>query len=248
MELCNYDVYAFSKRDWVEYCFYVFVKSAVICFLFYDSYKGIFLFAPIYFIDYKNMKKRRINDRKRRLTIQFKDMMEALVNSLNAGYSLEHAFEDARKDLLLVYEKDAYILKEIDIILTGLKMNIPLERLLKDFGTRSSIEDIDNFAKVVAVAKRSGGNLIRIIQKTVNSICDKINVEEEIETLITSKKIESKIMMLMPYGILFYLRMANGEFMTPLYHNLIGIAFMTGFLLLIYFSDWWANKIMEITV
>lgn len=248
MELCNYDVYTFSKRDWVEYCFYVFVKSAVICFLFYDSYKGIFLFAPIYFIDYKNMKKRRINDRKRRLTIQFKDMMEALVNSLNAGYSLEHAFGDARKDLLLVYEKDAYILKEIDVILTGLKMNIPLERLLKDFGTRSSIEDIDNFAKVVAVAKRSGGNLIRIIQKTVNSICDKINVEEEIETLITSKKIESKIMMLMPYGILFYLRMANGEFMTPLYHNLIGIAFMTGFLLLIYFSGWWANKIMEITV
>lgn len=244
----EYNRYQFTKWDMAAYIGTILIKSGLISFLFYDTYKAVILLIPVFVMDYKNMKKNKIVKRKRLLTMQFKDMMEAIVNSLNAGYSLEHGFCDAKKDLSLIYDKDAYIFKEIDIILTGLKMNIPIEKLLKDLGRRSDIEDIDNFAKVVAVAKKRGGNLIKIIQKTVRNISDKITVEEEIETMITSKKLESKIMMLMPYGILFYLKITNAEFMKPLYHNCFGIILMTVFILLMQFANWWANKIMEIYV
>jgi tight adherence protein B len=167
---------------------------------------------------------------------------------LNAGYSLEHAFGDARRDLALVYPGEAYIFSELDAIAAGLRVNIPLEELLRDFGERSGTDDICDFANVVTAAKRSGGNLIRIIQKTVRSISDKLAVEEEIKTLIASKRLEEQIMMKMPYGMIFYLRISNGEFMEVLYHNLLGICLMTVFLLLIYAADYWASRIMEISV
>lgn len=79
--------------------------------------------------------------------------------------------------------------------------------------------------------------MIHIIQKTVNCISDKISVEEEIETLIAAKKMEEQIMMMMPYGILLYLRVTSIGYLDPLYHNPIGIFLMTIFLILIYLAD-----------
>ena len=216
--------------------------------IFYDSYKACLLLIPFAIVDYQRMKKRRLEEQKRRLTIQFKSLMESLVTSLNAGYSLERAFLDAYRDLQLIYEKDELIFPELGIIRSGLSVNLPIEKLLSDFGNRSGIEDIRNFANVIMAAKKSGGNLIHIIQKTVNSITDKMEVEEEIETLITAKKLEERIMMVMPYGIIFYLRVTNGEFLEILYHNALGAILMTVFLMVIYLADIWAASIMEIRV
>lgn len=244
----DYSVYHFCGKDWVEYGLKQLVKGVVICYLFYDSCKAAVLMLPFAFMDYQNLWDRKLAEQRHRLTLQFKAMIEALVTSLNAGYSLEHAFEDAKKDLALLYDRQEFIFKELDIILSGLRMNIPLEKLLKDFGERSDIDDINNFANVVMAAKRSGGSLIRIIQKTVNSIADKIAVEEEIETLVAAKKLEERIMMVMPYGIIFYLRVSNGDFLKVLYHNLLGGMLMTLFLVMIYAADIWASRIMEIQV
>lgn len=126
--------------------------------------------------------------------------------------------------------------------------NIPIAELVMDFGRRSGTEDIENFANVIRAAKQNGGNLIRIIQKTVNSISDKMMVEEEIQTMIAAKKLEEKIMMVMPYGILLYLRVSNGDFLQVLYHNLIGAGIMLLFLIGVNIAGMWAEKIMEIPI
>lgn len=244
----QYNVYHFTWKDWLEYSLRFILKGSIICYLFYDSCKAFLLLIPFLVLDYKNLKKKKLEKLKRGLTLQFKTMMEALVTSLTAGYALEKAFGDAQKDLELVYDRDAVIFEELYGILSGLKMNIPLETSLKDFGERSGIDDIRNFANVVSAAKKSGGNLIRIIEKTVNTISDKIAVEEEIKTLIAAKKLEGQIMLFMPYGIIFYLRVGNGEFLQVLYHNMLGAALMTFFLAAIYVAKIWSERIMEIQV
>lgn len=244
----DYRQYHFTWQDWIEYLVRILVKGAVIGYLFYDSYRMCFLLIPFFVQDYRQMKEEKRRRRTRELTLQFKSMMEALTTSLTAGYSLEHAFSDAKRDLSFQYEPSALIFQELTEIIAGLKVNIPIEEMLKDFGVRSGVEDIENFANVVMAAKRSGGNLIRIIEKTVRNISDKIRVEEEMETMITAKRFEEKIMMLMPYGILFYLRISNGGFLEVLYHNLPGIILMTLFLLGVYLANWWASRIMDIPV
>lgn len=244
----DYRQYHFTLRDWGEYVLTILIKGVAISYLFYDSYKMCFLLIPFFVLDYRTMKKEKMIKRDRELTIEFRSMMEALVTSLTAGYSLEHAFSDAKRDLSFMYPSDAIIFKELDEIIAGLKVNIPIEKMLQDFGYRSGIEDIENFANVVMAAKRSGGNLIRIIEKTVRNISDKLRVEEEMETMITAKKLEERIMMIMPYGILLYLRVSNGEFLQVLYHNAVGVMLMTVFLLGVYLANIWASRIMDIPV
>ena len=147
-----------------------------------------------------------------------------------------------------IYAGETEIMEELEWILSGIDRNVPIEELLKDFGERSGSEDIRNFANVIRAAKKSGGNLINIIQKTVHSIAGKMAVEEEIATMIAAKKLEQKIMLVMPYGILGYLRLTNGEFLTVLYHNGIGMCLMTIFLTGIYLAGIWAERIMDIQI
>lgn len=244
----QYNVYDFTWRDWMEFGLKIFFKGMAICYLFYDSYKACLLLVPFAVMDYKKLKKVKMEKAKKRLILEFKALMEALAASLRAGYALEKAFADAKKDLELIYDKKAVIFEELNSILSGLGMNMELEILLKDFGERSGIDDIRNFANVVAVAKKSGGNVVRVIEKTVNCISDKLAVEEEIGTLIAAKKLEERIMMIMPYGIIFYLRISNGEFLQVLYHNGLGIILMTLFLAAIHIAEIWAARIMEIQV
>lgn len=244
----QYDQYIFCWRDWTEYILRSLVKGVIICYLFYDTWKMCFLIIPFAFVDFFSMRTRKLEQQKKELTLEFKSLIEALASGLSAGYSLEKAFLEAKKDLLLIYSKEAFIIREINGVITGLQMNVPIEQLLQSFGKRSGIDDISNFANVVSVAKKSGGNLVRIIQKTVNSISDKLAVEEEIETMIASKKYEQKIMMIMPYGIIFYLRITDGGYFEVLYHNLLGVIIMTIFLIVMQLADVWAQKIMEIRV
>lgn len=220
----------------------------MISYLFYDTYQALIIILPLGFIEYKSLKRIKIKKQKRELTMQFKSVIESVATTLSAGYSLECAFEEAKKDLSLIYAKKEHIFRELDSITSGLNMNIPIERLLKNFGQRSCVDDIEDFANVVMVAKKSGGNLVHIIQKTVNRIVDKMMVEEEIETMIAAKKYEEKVMMLMPYGIILYLRWTNEGFFDVLYGNILGAFVMTVFLVVIHIADLWAQKIMEIQV
>lgn len=244
----DYESYHFTWKDWLEYVFKLFLKGSVICYLFYNTYKTWFLVIPFGVLDYKALKHKKLENQKRELTLQFKSMIESISTALGAGYSLERAFGEAKRDLLLIYPAQVSIFQELDHIISGMQMNVPIERLMQEFGKRSGVDDISDFANVLTVAKQSGGNLIHIIQKTVNHIADKLAVEEEIETMITAKKYEEKVMMVMPYGILLYLRVTNDGFFDVLYGNGIGVFLMTVFLAVIYGADIWAQKIMEIRV
>ncbi len=237
-----------NKKDLPEFLIRVFGKTVLVAFLFFNSYKAMIMIIPLGVMEYATFKKERIVRQKRQLTTQFRSVIEIVSNALGAGYSLESAFAGAGKDLQLIYAKEAFIFAEVENIKTGLNVNVPIEQLLKKFAARSGVQDIEDFANVVLVPKKSGGNLIRIIQKTVQRINDKVVVEEEIQTLVAAKKLEQKIMMIMPYGMILYLRLTNDGFFDVLYGNVLGVCVMLVFFLVIQFADWWARKIMEIKV
>ena len=92
--------------------------------------------------------------------------------------------------------------------------NILIEDLLTDFGIRSDNEDIISFGDVFRVANRQGGNLKQIIYETKSIISQKIDIEMEIETVISGNKNELNIMMVMPLVIVTTTKgfINNGEF------------------------------------
>ena len=83
----------------------------------------------------------------------------------------------------------------------------PVEELFLSLGERTRIEDIENFAAVFSTAKRTGGDMDKVIQTSARMLGDKIEVKKEIEATLAAKKAEQMIMSLMPAGIILYLQL-----------------------------------------
>ena len=112
----------------------------------------------------------------------------------------------------------------------------------------SQIEDIENFASVFYTAKRTGGDMNRVIQKVTRMLGDKIDVKREIEATLAAKKSEQMIMSLMPVGIILYLQMTSPGFLSVLYGNPFGIAAMSICLAIYAAAYWMGRKIVDIEV
>jgi tight adherence protein B len=244
----NYNVYHYSKQE----IFQLILKGAAFCvifgILFYNNFLGILIllfFLPVYI---KSEKLNYIKKRKWKLNIEFGDGLSGLSAALNAGYSVENAFYQAVLDLKQMYGEESLIINEFSTIVKKLKMNQNLEDILNDFGERSGVEDIKNFSEVFQTAKRTGGDLIRVIRTTEKTIRDKIDVEREIQTMITGKRLESRIMNIMPCGIIGYLRLSSPHFLDPLYGNIMGVAVMTAMLICYYAVTLLTNKLIDIKV
>lgn len=146
-----------------------------------------------------------LEKRKQGLLLQFKDMMEALSSSYAAGMNTPMAFEESYQDLKTIYGPQANIVQEIKIITMGLKNNIVIEDLLDDFAKRSGLDDVDSFASVFRVANRQGANIRHIVNETKEMLSEKIEIEMEIQTILSGNKNQLNIMLVMPIVIMLSL-------------------------------------------
>lgn len=224
------------------------VKSFILFFLFYKSFVLSFILALIYgIINIKTYEKRRIEEWRWQMDLEFREVMTGISSALNAGYSVENSFKEAKMDLLLLYGNNSVMVKELDIINSKLMLNQPLENVLMEFARRCEVEDINNFAEVFQTAKRTGGNLIDIARSSADKISNKIETSREIRTMVSGKRMEGRIMALMPLAIIIYFWISSPGFLDCLYAP-AGRPIMT-VLLIIYVATYkWSERIGDITV
>ena len=222
--------------------------DAGIAYLFYQNWIAFLCFLPFLKVFLKMTARAKKEKEKRKMLEEFREMIGFISGALNAGYSLENAFWVAKKELGILYGTKSILVSYLERVLRKLKMNTSLEQALEEFARECQLEEAKNFAQVVAIGKKSGGNLVRIIEKSVHSICLKLETEEEIATMIAAKKMETRIMILFPALIVLYLRLTNGEYIGVLYGNVVGAAVMTVSLGAMVVSAFWSEKIMDIKV
>lgn len=246
--MIHYDNYKFTKVEAILYGGEWLGLSILVGWLFYHSIFAIiilFAFIKFFFDD----KKKILNCKRRKeLNLQFKDAISSLSNALAAGYSVENAFTESYDELGLIYPKDAFIMIELYHIMRKLEMNETIESLLGDLAKRSKDEDIKSFTEVFSIAKRSGGDFLSIIDMTVNSITGKIEVKREIDVLLANKRLEQKIMNIIPMFIILYIRITSKEYFNILYHNMFGITVMTICLSIYLIAYCLGRKIVDVEV
>ena len=195
--------------------------------LFYDSWTAVIFVSPIMLIWVIMQRKRRVERDIRLVGIQFRDALQSVLTAMKAGYSVENAFMEAGADMELLYGKKSLICRHLGKIYKGIRNNIPIEKLLFNFGEESRNSDIQDFAQVFTVSKRNGGNMAQMIERTIGIISSKVEVEKEIEVLISAKRMEARIMNFVPFFIILYVSITSRDFFSPLYHNIFGILTMS---------------------
>ncbi len=185
------------------------------------------------------------NKRNAMLNKQFRDMLESLAASFSSGSNVQMAFESAAADLRMQYGNDDYIVREMEEIINGIKQNINVEVMLENFGIRSGNEDIVSFADVFAICYRKGGNMNSIINRTHSVISDKMAVADEIQTKLTSNKMQHNVMSVMPIAVVAILRLTNKTFAVN-FATPIGVMANTVAIIIFVASYIYGNKIVDI--
>lgn len=227
----DYHKYCWKKGEIIGTVFFCIGITGILAFFFYRSILAMFPLAAVGYYVFRGIGRDKAEKAREELSMQFRECILAVATSLQAGYSVENAFLECRQDMALMYGEDALICRELNIIKRGLNINISLEELMMDLSARSGCDDIAQFAQIFALARRNGGNMAEIIKSSANQIGKRIELRQEVQMLLGGKKMELTIMKIMPFGILFYINMGNPGYFDSLYHNLTGIAIMTGCLL-----------------
>lgn len=249
MVLLDYDIYQMSKK---ERLFYICIAAGGLFFIAYVFYKSIILSALVtpLALYYPRVKTKEIIERrKRELSLQFKEALYALSSSLIAGRSVEAAFKESLKDLALIYpDPNTYIIQEFEYITRRIEMNETIEDALNDFANRAHLEDIDSFVDVFSISKRSGGNIVDIIKNTSSIIGDKLQIKQEIDTLLSQRKFEQKVLNIMPIAMILLLTWTTGDYMAPVFNTIVGRIAMTVAVLLLGLAYYLSKKITSIEV
>lgn len=235
-----------SKKEKVINILLIVFSLFIIGKLFYGSFIGGIFILPFTAPLYKERKKQIKEKKKEVLERQLKDMLISISDGLKTGYSIENAIKDSYKDMSLIYGKESDICREIQIMISQIKLNVGTEKAIYDFSKRVPLKNSRLFFQMFHVAKRTGGNMPEIIKNVTDDIVLKEEVREEINTSITEKRLEQKVMTSVPLFIILYVTVASPGFLNIMYGSILGKIIMTVCIIAYGAAYIWGEKIIRI--
>ena len=244
----DYKVYKLSKTEYLKGAMIYGCICGVIAYFFYRSAALFLIMLPGFAVFLKLYKNSLREKRNKKLMEEFSETLGSVSVNMRAGYSIENAFLEAYKDIKLFYGEESLMAEEIIRIKRGLEINITLEELMDNLAKRSGAEEIEMFSDVCKSAKRNGGNIAEVLTDTADRIRESICVDAEIDNLMAEKKLEFRIMSVMPFVILIYISITSAGYFDVLYEGIFGRVFMTAALIIFVAALMLGRKIMRINV
>lgn len=245
----DYSVYIMTLQEKALYTLMAAVVLFAVGYVFYRSILISGVFALLSF-KYPQMRAKAIAaKRQQALTLQFKDMLYSISSAVGAGSSVENSLSIALEDMRKQYASpNTSIIRELELMVARVRLGQNVEDIFNDFARRSQIEDVATFANIFDISKRTGGNMIRIIRQTTDVISEKIETKNEIDTALSGRKMEQKVLTAVPIVLILFLTYGSGGFMEPVFTTLAGRIVATVALLLILLGNFWSGKITDIKV
>lgn len=241
----NYDDYSYTKQELLIIYFKSFILITLFSYTFYRSLYFFLAGIPFVFLSPKILKKNYINLRAQKLRGEFKEFLLILQSLTGAGYSVENAFIASIDELHSLYS-DSYLIPELYSIKKKISLNKNITEAFNNFALRAGIEEIESFASILSIAKRSGGRLNEIMKNTISIIAEKIKVQEELMTITAAKRYEQKIMNYLPIGIIIYIDMTSPSLFNIMYSTIAGRIVMSIAMGIYILSIWMSKRILDI--
>ncbi len=202
--------------------------AALVLFLFYRSPWVLFPALPAVFPCARMLQQERQEAERRKLLYQFRDLLFSLFGSFATGRQMTEALREAEANLSLIYGETEPIRRELALMLRQLREQQSREEdVWEDFGERSGLEDVADFAEMFRICRQSGGDLERVIHRGASVLMDKISIYREIQSLTVQKRWESRVLVCIPLLVLALLQFTAPDYMSVMYGTLPGRLLMS---------------------
>ncbi len=182
------------------------------------------------------------------IELGFKDWIYYIKESISSGKSFEQAMICCRDEFYKVIGNRHAFRCALEQLNRGVDLHIPVEAGIRRLGEETGIEVIIAFSTVFEIVRKQGGRMAVTLEQTIQQIHARIELRQEILAMIQAKKLEQRIMCIMPFAILLFVGRASGGYFTPLYHNPKGVFIMTICLAVYMLGFGWGEKLTEVSI
>lgn len=218
-----------------------------IAWIFYESHLFCLISCPLSLLFLKKYEEAYRTKIKDEIEDEFSDLNRLIIAELEANVPIEQALKNIEERIAKddIYEFK-HMKKEVRRWTNELKMGLKLEDILIEFANRSEDKNFKNYAKMVSLSSKTGSKLYEVIVNTNQILEEERDLKREVGVLIAEKKLEQRLMSLMPLFIVIMLKSTAPEFIAPLYAGLGGRLVMTMVIVLFTLSYFWSKRMAKL--
>lgn len=236
-----------ANQGWIRDMGLLMVVTFLLTYLFFNLWYLSLLGSLSCLLWIKKMKRNNERRTKTKIEEEFKSFIFSLSSTMSVGKSFESAWVEALEELKKEKSK-LLIQRDIEEISKGFSLNMNLHQSFKRFAMKYNVEIINHFSTIIEISIVQGSSIQAVIEKTIQMIDEKHNVEKELEVIITQKKFELYILLSFVPFIIVYMRMTSNAFEDTMYHSIEGRGIMLLALLLYAFSYFIGRKVVAIEI
>ena len=160
--------------------------------------------------------KRKQKSRVKKFEEQLCDALMICCSCLRSGLSFNQAMETIAKDM------DAPISTEFATVVKEVNMGYSMDEALENLGYRIKSKFVDLMVSAVLVQRQTGGNLSKILENISDTIRERMKLQRQLKTSVSSGKMSGIIVGAMPLVILVMFTLISYDFVAVLYTEVRG--------------------------
>ena len=247
--MTDYQIYILTKKEGVMADVVMGLALAGLSFIFFQSPLLVVL------LPFVRKKGRQIyvhccrNKRQKVLLREFRDFLFSLSASFATGRHMTEAMKEAETALRHIYGEKGLMSREIRYMVRAVEETGQSDQsVFAEFARRTGMEDILLLSEVYTVCRETGGNMATAVNKAAALLTEKINIEMEIQTMLSQKKLEGTIIAVMPALMILFLLWMSPEYLKPMYTTAVGRLMMAAAFAVNVFSYLWMEKMTDVTL
>ncbi len=247
MEIIDYENYILSPKEKRDYYLVAMTGLFILGMIFYRSvWASVCLSALAKAFEGKYID-HCIKTRRKALLEGFRDLLYALSSSLASGHLMPRAVAEAKEELKAVFGENSDIYQEMNFMSRSYENSrADMEKLWTDFGERSGLWEIQQFAAAYRVCRRSGGSMEDVAMKSADLLLDKMSFQSELDALMAQSRLDILILCLIPLLIIVFLNLFSYSYISLMYECAAGRLIMTLALGISGGAAAWSAKILDI--
>lgn len=213
--------------------------------LIFHQWWFVLLLAPLFVLYRKDADKRRKLAQWKQIRNEFLIFLQSVESYIFLGYAVEQAFLEGERELVGVVKKPGIFTRKLTEINKKRTVGEGIEGLFLEYAQESKVDEVLLFAQVLCFLQQKGGDLCGLVHGTSEKIRWMVDMENQMEVVYAAKKMEAKIMMIAPIGILIFLNYSNKDYMSWYYESILGYGMLCVFLLLYLIAFALINRILS---
>jgi tight adherence protein B len=161
--------------------------------------------------------RRTARQQRKRFSGQLPSHLQDLAGAMRAGRSIVGAMSAVAESA------DQPIRAEFESALADERLGKPLEEALQTIGRRMQSEDMDQFALIAALNRRSGSNVAEALDRVADGARERADLKRELKALTSQAKISSSVLTGLPVVMLGALELLDPAYAKPLFNTTVGI-------------------------